>query len=73
MTKGSKRSEGHKFWSDHIKAWPKSGLSQTDYCKRHNLSRQCFYQWKAKIKANRLIPVKIVPSHSDLWTSQYLP
>ena len=70
MTKGSKQSKAQKFWFDHIKTWKKSDLNLTDYCKRHNLSRQCFYQWKAKAKLNendqnKLVPVKIMHSSPE--------
>ena len=66
MSKESTQSKDSTFWKDHLNAWKKSGLNQTEYCKRHQLSRSCFYQWKGKLKPNRLIPVKLKPDNTVL-------
>ena len=57
------RSKGHAFWQQHIIAWSKSGLAQSEYCRQHNLSKSAFYNWKCKLKATEFLPVT-VQSHS---------
>jgi hypothetical protein len=47
------------FWSDHIKRWEGSGLSQIDYCRANNLSRHHFTYWKCK-NNRKNNPVKFI-------------
>lgn len=35
----------HKFWSAHIEAWKKSGLSKAEYCRCHNLKSYQLSYW----------------------------
>ncbi len=35
-------------WRDHIFAWQASGLSQTEYCSRHKVNINQFWNWKCK-------------------------
>jgi hypothetical protein len=52
--------EKAEFWTDHIKKWEESGLSQIDYCRENNVSRHRFTYWK--IKNNKKInPIRFVP------------
>lgn len=37
-----------KWWLDHVEAWQKSGISQTDYCRSHKLNLKSFSNWKLK-------------------------
>ena len=41
------------FWQDHITAWQGSGLSQSAYCKQHEIKFHNFAYWR-----NRLSPRK---------------
>ena len=39
-------SKAHRtFWSVHVEAWRRSGLSQRAYCDEHGLSRRRFSRW----------------------------
>jgi hypothetical protein len=42
-----------QFWQDHITAWQGSRLSQTAYCKQHEIKFHNFAYWR-----NRLSPRK---------------
>ncbi|RNL58821.1 IS66 family insertion sequence element accessory protein TnpA [Zhongshania marina] len=42
-----------QFWQDHITAWQGSSLSQTAYCKQHEIKLHNFAYWR-----NRLSPAK---------------
>jgi len=37
------------FWPDHIQAWQHSGLSQSAYCREHDLCPQKLSYWKRKL------------------------
>ena len=37
-----------QFWQDHFSAWEASGLSQTDYCKQHDLKYANFTYWRTR-------------------------
>lgn len=49
------------FWREHISAWQASGLSQTAYCRRHELKLNTFAYWRSKQGKSRrkLMPVSI--------------
>lgn len=38
------------YWRGHSEAWKLSGLTQADYCKRHNISLKNFGNWRAQLK-----------------------
>lgn len=47
----SKHSSANKAkWQEHIAAQQVSGLSQSAYCKTHNLNAKYFSLWKSKLK-----------------------
>ena len=48
QTREDKNRERREFWESHIKAWEESGLTQIEYCNRHQISRCRFTYWKCK-------------------------
>ena len=38
-----------RFWAAHIEQWRHSDLSQSAYCRRHNLHRHRFFYWRRRI------------------------
>jgi hypothetical protein len=38
------------YWPDHFDNWEKSGLSQAEYCRRHDLKYCLFHYWKRKLR-----------------------
>ena len=55
------RGNGEKFWSEHLRAWRQSGLSQGQYCARHGLSLASLRYWSTRLNKSRalsLIPVQ---------------
>ena len=44
-------SEKAAYWSEHIAAWHKSGLSQGAYCRRHGLSQSSLSYWRKRLGA----------------------
>ena len=54
-------------WKNHIEAWQASGLSQTEYCRRHGLNANTFsgrlrdYKLQGLPRPPELIPVQVQP------------
>ena len=50
------QTQRREFWQEHLRAWIKSGLSVTDYCRKHGLPPGTAKDWltrKAKAKLLR--------------------
>ena len=45
-----KKTSRRPFWQEHLQAWSKSGLTQADYCRQHQLSRAAFGWWKRQLQ-----------------------
>lgn len=58
-TRKEKSEELTKFWQHHIDQWSNSGLTQTEYCRQNDLSRDRFTYWKTKFNRKNL-PVEFV-------------
>ena len=39
------------YWHDHLKSWEKSGLSQAEYCRRHDL-KYCHF-WRVLVPGQK--------------------
>lgn len=51
MTSQKEKSEElARFWKTHIDQWATSGLTQTEYCRQNEISRDRFTYWKTKFK-----------------------
>ena len=49
MEKQTARQSDHKFWRVHIEAWRNSGLTQSEYCRQRQISRDAFAYWKKRL------------------------
>jgi len=43
-------SDKSSFWQEHFEHCESSGLSQAEYCRRHNLKYCLFHYWKRKLR-----------------------
>ena len=43
------RAEKRRIWSERIRAWRCSGLSQAAYCREYGLKPKSFLYWKKRI------------------------
>lgn len=50
MSEPIPRSEIRAKWFIRIEGWQKSGLSQAEYCRRHDLKLSNFYNWSLKYR-----------------------
>jgi hypothetical protein len=51
MRRGFDNKAWRSWWSVHVEAWKKSGLSARDYCGRHRLSVKTFAKWRDELAA----------------------
>lgn len=44
----AERQEKQRYWDDHLSRWKESGLSQSAYCREHELNLHRFIYWKKR-------------------------
>jgi len=42
MSTSKKTNQNNHFWQNHLSQWRNSGLSQTEYCRQHDLNSFIF-------------------------------
>ena len=47
-------------WKAHITNWQSSRLSQTEYCRRHELKFHQFAYWRRKFTSKPCVPLALV-------------
>jgi transposase len=56
-------SEKLEFWQEQIRFWQESGLSQSEFCKRHGIRSTQWFYWKKRCRNAEagltLVPVKL--------------
>jgi hypothetical protein len=77
QTRQAQQAKKKRFWTVHLKARERSGLSQNEYCNRNQLSIGQFCYWKKKLlhcpsPALDFVPVSVgsvesqaIPSNTD--------
>ena len=65
-------AEKHEFWSQHIEAIVRSGLTISEYCGEHGLSQNVYKYWRSQIESSvkpesrsGFLPVKIKQQSSN--------
>ena len=60
---GDPREEKARYWRGRLAAWKRSGESQAEFCRRHNLRTHRFTYWKRKIteEGNETLALVEVP------------
>jgi len=54
------RERKRRDWNTHITSWQTSRLSQTEYCRRHELKFHQFVYWRRKFASTPAIPISLV-------------
>ena len=66
------------YWKQHIDDWQQTGLTQTEYCRRHNLKHHQLVYWKKRflktetdvsfvsLKFDDLLDIPAQPDHASL-------
>lgn len=58
MQQVESKSSRRQFWKNHVMTQPSSGLSQAEYCRRHDLKSFHFSYYKKKLGPRSDVPVK---------------
>lgn len=63
-------------WTDIIRQWRSSGMTQLDYCKANNINRNQFVYQSAKLSArakasSKLMPVKVTQPDQSIPVQNY--
>ena len=45
----AERREKQRYWDEHLSKWKESGLSQSAYCREHELNLHRFNYWKRRL------------------------
>jgi len=43
------RAEKRSYWEDHIRRWQESGLTQIEYCRRHEINHHRLIYWRKQL------------------------
>ena len=49
-----------KFWSEHVEAWRRSGLTQQAYCRSHRLTKGTLGYWSSVLKRSVAATTQLV-------------
>ena len=56
-----------KYWKSNIESWETSGLTQIEYCRRNDLSKDRFTYWKRKFRSqNRSVEFIQLPMPANI-------
>jgi hypothetical protein len=56
--------KARRYWKEQIENWQASGLSQSEFCRRHNLKCHHFYYWRKQF--TRLLSPACKPDFVEL-------
>jgi len=48
LSRAEQLEQKHTYWKQHIESWQETGLTQTEYCRRHNLKHHQLIYWKKR-------------------------
>ena len=63
LSRSEQLEQNRAYWKQHIEDWRSSGMTQADYCRRHELKDYRFTYWKKRFvppdSDATFVPVKI--------------
>ena len=48
LSRAEQLEQKRTYWKQHLESWQKTGLTQTEYCRRHNLKHHQLVYWKRR-------------------------
>jgi len=48
LSRAEQLEQKHTYWKQHIESWQETGLTQSEYCRRHNLKHHQLIYWKKR-------------------------
>jgi hypothetical protein len=62
-----------RFWRKHVQQWQRSGVTQSQYCREHDLSIAAFHWWRRKltpgqpeVDPQKELPLTPVPTFTEI-------
>ena len=74
ISRAEQLEQKRSYWKHHIDSWQETGLSQAEYCRRHNLKHHQLVYWKKRFlnteTAVSFVPIKLedlldIPAQPD--------
>ena len=74
LSRAEQLEQKRSYWKKHIDSWQETGLTQTEYCRHHNLKHHQLVYWKKRFLKTEtgvsFVPLKLedlldIPSQSD--------
>jgi len=63
LSRAEQLEQKRSYWKQHIECWQETGLTQTEYCRRHNLKHHQLVYWKKRFLTTEsnvsFVPVKL--------------
>lgn len=57
LSRAEQLEQKRSYWKQHIDSWQETGLTQTEYCRQHNLKHHQLVYWKKRfLKAPTDVP-----------------
>ena len=78
LSRAEELKQKRTYWKQHIGDWQQTGLTQTEYCRRHNLKHHQLVYWKKRflktetdvsfvsLKLDNLLDIPAHPDHASL-------
>jgi hypothetical protein len=74
LSRAEQLEQKRTYWKQHIDGWQQTGLSQSEYCRRHNLKHHQLVYWKKRFLKTQtevsFVPLKLedlldIPARQD--------
>ena len=79
LSRAEELEQKRTYWKEHIDQWQQTGLTQAEYCRRHNLKHHQLVYWKKRflktesevsfvsMKLDDLLDIPARPDHPSLF------
>ena len=70
ISRAEQLEQKRAYWKQHIDGWQQTGLTQAEYCRRHNLKHHQLVYWRKRFLKTEtdvtFVPLKLeVPARSE--------
>ena len=63
ISRAEELEQKRSYWKQHIESWQVTGLTQAEYCRRHNLKHHQLVYWKKRFSHTEMgvsfVPLKL--------------
>jgi hypothetical protein len=63
LSRAEQLEQKRSYWKQHIECWQETGLTQAEYCRRHNLKHHQLVYWKKRYLTTQtdvsFVPLKL--------------